>query len=182
MSTIGYAGDSDAERKKSALRIQSRRNRSGRWLVARARIGISGRFREVRGRRCDGANQLFINSSDFAQCPLRKERAARSGALALELGEIDDAGHFIGSEHPLHRCFDKFDRDVPRDLPPDIISREFLDSLPVSDTPTVLPNYENFLSKSKRTAGADLTNLTTFTFTRVMRRLSGDLRARFIYA
>ena len=49
----------------------------------------------------------------------------------FELGEIDDTGHFVGSEHPLHRCFDKFDRVVPRDPPPDIISRELLDFLPV---------------------------------------------------
>ena len=49
----------------------------------------------------------------------------------FELGEIDDPGHFIGGEHPVHSRLEKCDGDVPSDLPPDIISREYLNSLPV---------------------------------------------------
>jgi hypothetical protein len=49
----------------------------------------------------------------------------------FELGEIDHAGHLIGSEHPLHGRFQEFNGDLSSEPPPDKISRELLDSLPV---------------------------------------------------
>jgi hypothetical protein len=47
----------------------------------------------------------------------------------FQLGEIDDTGNFIGSEHPLHSCLEKFDCDVSGKSPPDVISGKYFDPL-----------------------------------------------------
>ena len=38
----------------------------------------------------------------------------------FELGEMDETGHFIGSEHPFHSRLEEINGDVSSDLPPDV--------------------------------------------------------------
>ena len=48
---------------------------------------------------------------------------------ALKSLEIDNACHFIGTEHPIHRRFQELNGDVSSNFSPDVVSTEFLDPL-----------------------------------------------------
>jgi len=48
---------------------------------------------------------------------------------ALQSLEVNDASHFIGTEHPIHCCFEELNGDVSSDFSPDVVSTEFLDPL-----------------------------------------------------
>jgi len=42
----------------------------------------------------------------------RKEKTDYLMLEALKFREINDTSHFIGTEHPIHRCFQELNRDV----------------------------------------------------------------------
>jgi len=48
---------------------------------------------------------------------------------ALQSLEIDNTCHFIGTEHPIHRCFQELNGNVSSDFSPDVVSTEFLNPL-----------------------------------------------------
>jgi hypothetical protein len=48
---------------------------------------------------------------------------------ALKSLEIDNACHFIGAEHPIHRRFQELNGDVSSNFSPDVVSTEFLNPL-----------------------------------------------------
>jgi len=48
---------------------------------------------------------------------------------ALKSFEIDNTCHFIGTEHPIHCCFQELNGDVSSNFSPDVVSTEFLNPL-----------------------------------------------------
>jgi hypothetical protein len=48
---------------------------------------------------------------------------------ALKSFEIDNTCHFVGIEHPIHRCFEELNGNVSSDFSPDVVSTESLHPL-----------------------------------------------------
>jgi hypothetical protein len=78
------------------------------------------RSRDDRDRVCfSPVRSVFRVSFPVAISPSLKEKTDYLMLEALKSREIDDMSHFIGTEHPIHCCFEELNSDVSSEFSPD---------------------------------------------------------------